>query len=66
MNTISRLALAVTMSFIPPASSHQDTMNDGHPHIAGNEIGTVNFQADCDDRVRADIEHELGTTHHTM
>lgn len=66
MNTISRLALAVTMSFIPPASAHQDTMNDGHPHSAGNEIGTVNFQADCDDSVRADVDHALGMMHHMM
>ncbi|WP_152205066.1 hypothetical protein [Marinobacter changyiensis] len=66
MNTISRLVLAVTMSFIPPAFSHQDTMNEGHTHSTGDDIGTVNFQADCDDSVRADVDHALGMMHHMM
>ncbi|MDK8463457.1 hypothetical protein [Marinobacter sp. SS13-12] len=66
MNTISRLALAVTISFVPPASAHQDTMNDGHPHSAGDGIGTVNLQADCHDSVRADVNHALGMMHHMM
>ncbi|WP_146084202.1 hypothetical protein [Marinobacter maroccanus] len=66
MNTISRLALAVTISFVPPASAHQDTTNDGHLHSAADGIGTVNLQADCHESVRADVDHALGMMHHMM
>ncbi|MCR8913310.1 hypothetical protein FDP08_07865 [Marinobacter panjinensis] len=66
MNTISHLVLAVTLSFIPPALAHQDTMNDGHTRSTGDDIGTVNFKADCDDSVRADVDHALGMMHHMM
>lgn len=66
MNTISRLTLAATISFIPLTSAHQDTINGGHPHSAGDDIGTVNFRADCDDGVRADVDHALGMMHHMM
>ncbi|QSP94830.1 hypothetical protein LPB19_16935 [Marinobacter salinisoli] len=41
-------------------------MNDGHAHSAGDDVGTVDFQADCDDAVRADVDHALGLIHHMM
>lgn len=66
MNTISRLVIAVTLSCIPPALAQQDTKNDGHSHSTGDDIGAVNFQADCADDVRADVDHALGLMHHMM
>jgi len=41
-------------------------MNDAHSASVGDAIGTVDFQADCDNAVRADVDHALGMMHHMM
>ncbi|EON90885.1 TPR repeat protein [Marinobacter lipolyticus SM19] len=67
MNTTFRFALlAIAMSLSLPASAHQEAMNDGQAGSAGDTIGKVNFQADCADEVRADVDHALGMMHHMM
>ncbi|MEQ9547399.1 MAG: hypothetical protein RIK85_15460 [Marinobacter sp.] len=67
MNTTSRFVLlAATLTLSLPASAHQEAMNNGQAGSAGDTIGTVNFQADCADEVRADVDHALGMMHHMM
>jgi len=49
-----------------PATAQQQTMNDAHSASVGHAIVTVDFQADCDNAVRADVDHALGMMHHMM
>lgn len=63
------LRLAILFSSLGmalPASAQQQSMNDMHAVSGGDAIGTVSFQADCDDAVRADMDHALGMMHHMM
>lgn len=54
MNTCLRFAiLAASLSIPLPAS-------------AGDAIGVVNFQADCAEHLRPDVDHALGMMHHMM
>lgn len=57
---VSSLGLAL------PAIADQKTMNDASASSAGNSIGTVNFQVNCGEAVRADVDHALGMMHHMM
>jgi hypothetical protein len=57
---VSSLGLAL------PALADQKTMNDANASSAGNSIGTVNFQVNCAEAVRADVDHALGMMHHMM
>ncbi|MEX2476014.1 hypothetical protein [Marinobacter sp.] len=56
MNTTLRFAmLTAALSFsCLPAMAYQDA------------IGSVDFNADCDKNVRADVDHALGMMHHMM
>ncbi len=67
MNTTFRFALlAVTLSLSFPASAYQGYTSDGTSASAGDTIGTIDFQANCHDDVRADVDHALGMMHHMM
>lgn len=67
MNTTSRFVLfAAALSLTLPLSAHQEAANGGYSDSAGDAIGTVNFQADCLDDVRAGVDHALGMMHHMM
>lgn len=61
------LRLAVLFSSLGLAlPTTAQTMNDAHANGGGDTIGTVYFQAGCDDVVRADVDHALGMMHHMM
>ena len=67
MNTTRRLAvIAAYLGLAVATTASGETMNHGNPANAGETIGTINFQADCDKAVRADVDHALGLMHHMM
>ncbi len=67
MNTTFRIAIvAATLSLTLPALADEQSMNDSHSANAGDAIGTIDFQANCNDDVRADVDHALGMMHHMM
>ena len=67
MKPSRRLAvLFASLGLALPATAQQQTMNDAHAASADDAIGTVNFNADCDATVRADVDHALGMMHHMM
>ncbi|WP_297794981.1 hypothetical protein [uncultured Marinobacter sp.] len=67
MNTTFRFAiLAVTLSLSLPSLAYQGYTNGGTSNSTEDSIGTINFHANCDDDVRADVDHALGMMHHMM
>ncbi|MGM0433552.1 MAG: hypothetical protein ACQEQ1_02735 [Pseudomonadota bacterium] len=67
MTAKHRLAVLITsLSLAAPVTVLGETMSHGNPANSGDAIGTINFQADCEEAVRADVDHALGMMHHMM
>lgn len=64
--SLSLAVLFASLGLAFPATAQQHTMHDTDPGSGGDAIGTVNFKADCDAGVRADVDHALGMMHHMM
>ncbi len=62
MKTLYYLVLSLTLSVVPNAFADQGAMNDGYP----DNVGTVDFQANCNADVQADVDHALAMMHHMM
>ncbi|MGM0450718.1 MAG: hypothetical protein ACQERE_07820 [Pseudomonadota bacterium] len=60
------VVLIASLSLAVPVSAFGETMSPGNSASAEETIGTVNFRADCDETVRADVDHALGMMHHMM
>ncbi len=52
--------------FLPLQSLNAQHMHDDHPVPEGQSIGEINFQADCAEEVRDDVDHAIGMLHHMM
>lgn len=64
---MKRIALfAIPFLFVPLAATAQHDMHDQSPVDAADDIGTVAFDADCDESVRADFDRALALMHHMM
>ena len=61
---LSLLAVIVTLSLSAPVDqAHSNTERFAS---GGDAIGTIDFQANCHEDVRADVDHALGMMHHMM
>ncbi|CAM3624991.1 hypothetical protein [Halomonas lysinitropha] len=66
MKTFRLVLLAASLGVAIPATASEETSQDDPALSARNAIGTIDFQANCDDAVRADVDHALGMMHHMM
>ncbi|MDC0662781.1 hypothetical protein [Marinobacter sp. SS21] len=66
MNTKFRLSLLVAILTLPLSASADQAHSNAEMSAGGDAIGTINFQANCQDDVRADVDHALGLMHHMM
>ncbi|MFW5927254.1 MAG: hypothetical protein ACOCSR_04305, partial [Wenzhouxiangella sp.] len=64
MKCITRLT--TLFLFVALAAHAQHDMHDETPVDAADDIGTVNFNVDCDQSVRADFDRALALMHHMM
>ncbi len=66
MNTKFRLSLLAAILTLPLSASADQAHSNAEMSAGGDAIGTINFQANCQDDVRADVDHALGLMHHMM
>ena len=60
------LSSILLILYLPVHPLNAQHMHDDHPLPEGQSIGEVNFQANCIEEVRNDVDYALGMLHHMM
>ncbi|REL39203.1 hypothetical protein DYD21_04410 [Rhodohalobacter sp. SW132] len=63
---ISATLLLISLMHVSTTAQDHHNMHDDHPVPEGQSIGEINFQVNCAEDVRDDVDHAIGMLHHMM